>query len=53
MDESLKCGWKYYNHAVIPLTAPHISVDLEALNDGSVWRMREGGGQTIAGKVDK
>ncbi|MCQ2211393.1 MAG: hypothetical protein MJZ34_14000 [Paludibacteraceae bacterium] len=29
--------WKYYNHAAVPLGAPHEEPDLEALEDGSVW----------------
>ena len=30
-------GWKYYNHAAIPTTAPHQSANMEPLNNGSVW----------------
>lgn len=32
-------GWKYYNHAMIPTTAPHESVNLKPLLDGSIWKM--------------
>lgn len=32
-------GWKYYNHAVIPTTAPHEKVDLTPINDGSIWKI--------------
>jgi len=31
-------GWKYYNHAMIPTTAPHENVILEPLNNGSIWK---------------
>lgn len=30
-------GWKYYNHAVIPTTAPHEEPDLEPVYSGLVW----------------
>ena len=32
-------GWKYYNHAAIPTTAPHETPDLTPLEDGSIWRI--------------
>lgn len=32
-------GWKYYNHAVIPVTAPNEEVDTSALENGQVWRI--------------
>jgi hypothetical protein len=32
-------GWKYYNHAAIPTTAPHEKVDVSPLKDKSVWKM--------------
>lgn len=31
-------GWKYYNHAMIPTTAPHEPANLEALKNGSLWK---------------
>ena len=30
--------WKYYNHAMIPTTAPHELADEAALNDCSFWK---------------
>lgn len=33
-------NWKYYNHAAVPTTAPHESVGLTALEDGSIWKMK-------------
>lgn len=30
-------GWKYYNYAMLPVSAPHESVDKTALNDGTIW----------------
>ena len=30
-------GWKYYNHAAIPTTAPHEMPDLVPVQDGSIW----------------
>ena len=32
-------GWKYYNHATIPTTAPHEIPDLRAVENGDVWKM--------------
>ena len=34
-------GWKYYNYAVIPTTAPHEEPNLEPLLDGSIWKNTE------------
>ncbi len=33
------CNWKYYNHAVIPTTAPHEEPDLTPIKDGSIWHI--------------
>lgn len=30
--------WRYYNHAMIPTTAPHLMPDLAPLDDGSIWK---------------
>lgn len=32
-------GWKYYNHAAIPTTAPHEQPNLAPVMDGSIWKM--------------
>ena len=32
-------GWKYYNHAAIPTTAPHEEPDLQPIEDGAIWQM--------------
>lgn len=32
-------NWKYYNHAVIPTTAPHEEPDLKPVKDGSIWNI--------------
>ncbi len=42
-------GWKYYNHAVIPTTAPNEKVNMKPLNDGTIWKI---GGYSIICKVD-
>jgi len=34
-------GWRYYNHAMLPSTAPNEPVNLTPLQDGSIW---SGGG---------
>lgn len=35
-------GWKYYNHAMIPTTAPHEEVDLSPIKDRSIWKTGDG-----------
>lgn len=35
-------GWKYYNHAAIPTTAPHEEPNMIPINDGSIWKIRGG-----------
>lgn len=32
-------GWRYYNHAAIPTTAPHEEPDLTPVKDESIWRI--------------
>ena len=32
-------GWKYYNHAAIPTTAPHENPDLTPIEDKSIWKI--------------
>ena len=38
-------GWKYYNHAVIPTTAPHENPNMAPVEDGSIWKI--GGGRPL------
>lgn len=32
-------GWRYYNHAAIPSTPPHIDVDLTPLQNSDIWKL--------------
>ena len=32
-------GWKYYNHAAVPTTAPHEEPDMAPIKDGSIWKL--------------
>lgn len=32
-------GWKYYNHAAIPTTAPHEEPNLDAVKNGEIWNI--------------
>lgn len=32
-------NWIYYNHAVVPSTAPHENPDLTFIKDGSIWHI--------------
>lgn len=32
-------GWKYYNHAAIPTTAPHENPSTLSIEDGSIWKI--------------
>lgn len=34
-------GWKYYNHAAIPATAPHIDVDSSPIDDNRIFQVEE------------
>ena len=43
--------WKYYNHAMIPTTAPHKLPDITPIDNGIVWKNR-GGGNTIVSKME-
>ncbi len=36
-------GWMYYNHAIIPTSAPHKPVNMLPLEDGSIWKVKSGG----------
>ena len=35
-------GWRYYNHAAIPICASHEVPDLSPLEDRSIWNARGG-----------
>lgn len=39
-------GWKYYNHAAIPTTAPHEIPDISPITDASIWK--SGGAPLLA-----
>lgn len=43
-------GWKYYNHAAIPTTEPQEEVDMDAIENGHVWKI--GGGYAAPGTLD-
>lgn len=43
--------WKYYNHALLPTTAPHEKVDEMVIKLGKIWKNKWGGG-TIINKMD-
>lgn len=36
-------GWKYYNHAAVPITAPHETPNIAPIEDGSIWKSGGGG----------
>ena len=40
-------GWKYYNHAAVPTTAPHRSPNMSPIEDGSIWDI-DGGTPKLA-----
>lgn len=41
-------GWKYYNHAAIPTTAPHEIPNISPITDGSIWKSGGGGTPLLA-----
>lgn len=43
-------GWKYYNHAAIPTTAPYKVPDITSIENGDIWEI--GGGYSVIGKMD-
>lgn len=36
-------GWEYYNHALVPTTAPHVEPDTSWMKDRKMWRKLAGG----------
>lgn len=40
--------WKYYNHAMIPMVAPHEEPDLRPLADKSMWKNTKNGTPLLA-----
>ena len=40
-------GWQYYNHAMIPLCAPHEEPNLTPVENGQIWRSVRGGGMPL------
>lgn len=32
-------GWKYYNHSAIPDLPPHVQVDVNPIQNGSIWNL--------------
>lgn len=41
-------GWRYYNHAAVPMCAPHENPDLTSIKDGSIYKWRVSGGPLLA-----
>jgi len=37
-------GWKYYNHALVPTSPPHISPNVEVLKDKDIWKKKNWNG---------
>lgn len=35
-------GWKYYNHAAIPTTAPHENPNMNPIENGAIWNIDGG-----------
>ncbi len=33
-------GWKYYNHAAIPTTPPHITPNIAPVESGEIWKIK-------------
>lgn len=40
-------GWKYYNHAAVPTTAPHETPHMNPIEDGAIWNI-DGGTPLLA-----
>lgn len=35
-------GWRYYQHAAIPSTPPHVGIDNSPINNGNIWKIHKG-----------
>jgi len=35
-------GWRYYNHAALPTTPPDAPVNMEPVEDGTIWKIDKG-----------
>ena len=35
-------GWSYYHHAMVPTAAPHEAVNLQPVEDGTIWKSEKG-----------
>ncbi len=35
--------WEYYNHALVPTTAPHVEPDISWIRNKKVWKEFAGG----------
>ena len=42
MNKKVKYNWKYYNHALLPTTPPHVKVDENVLNSKLFWKSWNG-----------
>lgn len=40
-------GWRYYNHAAVPTTAPHENANMNPIKDKSIWKI-DGGKPLLA-----
>lgn len=45
-------GWKYYNYAVVPTTAPHEEADISCIKSRTFWIKCGGGKDTIICTLD-
>ncbi|MCR4718209.1 MAG: hypothetical protein K5768_01100 [Firmicutes bacterium] len=41
-------GWRYYNHAAIPLSLPHETPDTTPIENGNIWNLKGGGTPWLA-----
>ena len=41
-------GWRYYNHAAIPTTAPHEEPDLSPIESKQIWKLGDGKAPLLA-----
>lgn len=38
-------GWRYYNHAIVPSVAPHVTPDLTIFKSAEIWKNTNWGGE--------
>lgn len=44
-------GWRYYNHAIVPSVAPHVTPDLTIFKSAEIWKNTNWGANSNISKI--